>query len=315
MLKSSSISPVIFTQWDLKDLGDELKRTTSRTLLISSTLREERLSLEVIKDLLTEYKVTFIECSFPVHEIALDVLNATIERARNFNVTSVISIGRTSQRMAGRYISNILYLPYYECISTYYNPLLLNSEIIFPNRVGNGYLSYILDRNLYKGVTIIERSVESFSLTEKKLHLINLLFDVSLLLAQNHSDFLYREGENLFNRIISAWEKSFFNTKELFQLGLCSSILQSYLNLEDFEGAIIPWILGHRFKTNSFIIRARLLPWLLEEINRDDLSMTVREIMGNDGAVGRLSELGITANQLLSIEVSERNRRILEKAF
>lgn len=309
------MNPTIFNQSDLIDLGEKLKTIGSRILFISSNLKEERETIELLKKIFIDNVITYIEHN-QTENLNYVALNNTIERAKSFDVQTVLSLGQINQRVSGRYISQKLELPYFEVLTSFDNPFLLNSFIPIPNRVNDGYEIFYISPTRIDGIITTDIVINKNNKIDNILNVISLLFEISQILSLEKNDqYLHYEGQHLIRRILDYLQEENLSTKELCYLGLTTS---RFLSLSDNitpELTVISWILSNRFKVNRKIIQAKILPWILDSIY-PDISNKIRESLSSCGIDGRLSELGITLNQLFSItNISDSSNSILNNAF
>lgn len=309
------MNPTIYNQSDLIDLGIKLKEIGTRVLLISSNNREERESIELIKKIFIENSLTFIEYN-QSETLDKNLLKETVERSKNFNIQFIISIGQINQRISGRYISQELHLPYFEMVTSFDNPLLLNPVIPIPSRAYDSYELEDIEVTRIDGIVTLEHIVEKSSNPDKILCLISLIFEISQIICCNSADpYLESEGTYLIERILDIIKNNHINTKELFYIGLSCARFTSLTGSDPLELSIIALLISNRFKLNRRILQAKILPWILDE-SFPVLANRIREELSDYGTSGRVSELNLTPNQLFSIiDISEKSTYILNNAF
>lgn len=309
------MNPTIFNQSDLIDLGEKLKTIGSRILFISSNLQEERETIELLKKIFIDNTLTFIEYNQP-ENINNNTLNKTIERAKNFDVQVILALGQINQRISGRYISQELKLPYFEILTSFDNPFLLNSFIPITNRVNDNYELLQISPSRIDGIVLMDNIITKKEKVDNVLNIVSLLFEITQILSLEKIDpYILHEGKHLIFRILDLVENENLSAKELFHLGLTTSRFMSLLERYIPELTIISWILSNRFKINRKIIQAKIIPWILDSVY-PDISNQIRDVLSRYGIDGRLSELGISLNQLFSItNISDSSSSILNNAF
>lgn len=309
------MSPTIYNQSDLIELGKKFKTIGSRVLFITSNNRDEREPVELIKKLFIENSLTFIEHNQP-ENVNKKLLIDTIERAKNFNIQLIITIGQLNQRIAGRFISNELKLPYFEMLTSFDNPILLNPILPIPSRAYDNFELQPIETTVINGIISLESMVKNRSEAENTLSLISLIFDIAQLICCNTFDpYLVFEGKNLIERILESIKGNTNTVKELLYFGLSTARFNSLTDIYPQELTIICLLISNRFQLNRRILQAKILPWILDE-SFPELANTIREELSDYGVNGRISELGLSPNQLFSIDnISEKSTLILNNAF
>lgn len=318
MFTFSKMNPEIVLDVDShKNLGEQILKSGNRTLLICSGLNSDRSSLSRLKDQLALINITFIQYNQLKENLNRDNLNQIIQRAKDFNVSSIISLGEFNQIMAGRYIAEILDLPYYELPTLFHTPFLLFPYSIYSNRVGDSIEIKNIDNRRVSQILVdisLKRELDPLDYT---LTSLSILMDLAqLFISQKNHTVSSCESENLFFRVLDSIEKKSGSDSELYRYGLTTSLYHEISTETELNLTLFSWIAGYRFKTNPQIFVAKLLPWFLEMNDREDISSRIRNILLEYNLDGRLTDLGFTLEQLISTAGdNEETISVIKKAF
>lgn len=312
------MNPVIEYSLDsYKSLGNKLLSYGTRVLLICSGSNEERDALECIKTHMTENGLTFIQYNQLRNNLNRENLEQIIERAKDFSVSSVISFGNFEQIMSGRYISNALLLPYIELPNRFYIPYSLHNTVIFSNRVGDYFEKETIPQNLINEIIIdcnlaIKSEDQNFALS-----ILSLLTDLAqLFLDTENNPVSATESRSLFIRTLEELEKKNMDINTYYTTGLTALAYHGMASVEELYITLFSWMAGYRFKCNPDLISAKLLPWLLDDANEQELSKRVQDILIKYNFDGRLTDLGFSLEQLLSLtDNREYTMKIIKQAF
>lgn len=318
MFQFSKMNPELTLKEDsYKNLGDKLVKAGNRILLICSGSRSERSSLDRIKELLTLNNLTYIQYNQLKENLNRDNLNQIIQRAKDFNVLSVITLGDFEQLMAGRYISETLQLPCFELPTNFYSPYLLSPLSIFSNRVEDGYECENISKNRVQSITVDRGLQKDLDELENILSVLSILVDLSQLFISTNNNLISKnESRNLFIRILELLESGVESIDKLYSMGLTASLYQQISSETELYLTLFSWVAGYRFKKSPYIFSVKLLPWFLIENDEEELGERVKEILLNHNLHGRLTELGITLEQLISVAGGiESTINIIKKAF
>ncbi len=314
---SKSSTELTFDSNAHTDLGSKLQDFGGRILLICSANPKDRNSITQLKQQLTKFNFTFIQCDQPQGFITRDGLDQLQLRAENFDVTSVVALGGLTQRMSGRFISQRLSLNYFELPTIFNNPYLLVPKAIFSNRVGNGSEMIHLASDRINGIDIdmnFLRKQDDYDIT---LNSISILLNLAHLFIKKENNIIAKtESRNLFLRLLIDLENVDLEKTALYQYGLTSALYHGASSDIELNLTTYAWITGARYKCDPNIISAKLLPWYLDRANEDELSLRVREMLDKLGISCRLTDLGFTLKQLCEIDSNNQETiSLVEKAF
>lgn len=318
MFTLSKAQPEIIFEPDAhKILGSLLNNFGGRVIIICSKNPVDKRSISEIKDQLVQNSITFIQEDQTEGYINIEKLNTIKERARIFNVTSVVSVGGICQRMTSRYLSAELQLNYIEIPTFPALSCLLTPQSIYSNRIGNDYLiqaispvnmKYILiDRNLHRNYNSVEILLESFTI------LLNLS---QLFLNESNNIISIKESKNLFFRILDDLENNSIDQEKLLIYALTAELYHGASSNIDLKLTYYSWVSAYRYNFSSTIVSSKLLPTLLEETGESTLAIRIRELLHKKDISSRLADLGFTINQLTDV-CQNRNEivHLVKKSF
>lgn len=318
MFTLSKINPELTIGADThKDLGRKLKDLGGRILLICSLAPEDRESIIKVKSQLTANKLTFIQYDLNGNFVNKDNLDKLQERAENFNVSTVVSVGDLPQRMSGRFVSQQLSLNYFELPTLPNYSYLLIPKSIFSNRIGNDYDIQFLSTDRINSINIDLSLLRDCDDKAKSIEALTILFNLAQLFTNSNNNFIsITESRNLFERILIDLENDNINLENLIRYSLTAAMLHGASSDIELNLTIYSWISSYRFNFNSNIACAKILPCLLDEFNENDLAIRIRELHTKLSISSRLTDLGFTPDQLLDILKNRPEiKSIIEKAF
>lgn len=317
MFTLSKMNPeIIFSMDSYKSLGEKLKQSGNRVLLICSGARADRAPLEKIKDILSFNSLTFIQYNQSKNNLNNDNLNEIIERARNFSVTSIISLGDFNQIMAGRFIAEEMGIAYFEAPTSFYTPYLFIPSAIYSNRVGDGYENLKIEEYRINSIVVDPLLKKDLEELDYSLQSLSILLDLAqLFLAEDNNLISINESKNLFLRILDSLEKDSGSDTDMYRFGLTSCLYHQISSDIDLNLTLFSWVAGYRFKANPYLFSAKLLPWLLDMYEEEKLGARVRQILVKNNIDGRLTDLGFTLDQLKSVTNHIPTKEVIEKAF
>lgn len=309
MITLPKLSPTIYNQSELREFIKALKGKGTRILLLSSNLKEERESIELIKKEFISNSITYIDQNITKINFNKEELTRIINRSRDFMIQAVLSIGTFNQHMAGRFINNELNLPLFEIYTNLESSYTLIPEIVIPARSFDKFNSEELsDMNLE--ILFLEKVVEAKTQTERVLCSTNIIFELANTMLSSRCSYCYQEAKFLINRILEIQE---LTTKELIHLNLTAAQITGLNSGERRDLSLISRLLSYRLNIERSTLTSKLIPWILEDINEELLANRVREKYSEIG--GRISELGPSLNQIFSVELEDRSARILDLAY
>lgn len=318
MFTISKMNPQIELETDsYKSLGEKLLCYGTRVLLICSGSQEDRESLEKIKTQLTDNGLTFIQYNQLRNNLNRENLEQIIERASDFSVSVIAAFGDFNQLMSGRYISKSLNLPYFELPNKFYIPYSLQAVSIFSNRVGDNFEKENLPASLVEEIIIddsLSRQEEEQSIA---LSILSLLTDLAqLFLNSENNPVSVNESRFLFNRTLKLLEDGNLDLKTYYPSGITASLYHGMSSIKELYITLFSWMTGYRLKCDPDLISSKLLPWLLDERGESELSKRVKEILIKYNFDGRLTDLGFSLDQLISLaDENESTISIIKKAF
>lgn len=318
MFTISKMNPEIELNTDsYKSLGEKLLSYGTRVLLICSGSQEDRDSLEKIKSQMTANSITFIQYNQLRTNLNRENLEQIIERAGDFSVSAVAAFGDFNQIMSGRYISNALNLPYLELPSRFYIPYTLQSVSIFSNRVGDNFEREDMPVDLVSRIIIDDSLSRNEEEQNIALSILSLLTDLAQLFLDNENNPVSAdESRYLFNRTLDLLESGNLDLKTYYSLGITAAIYHGMASVKELYITLFSWMTGYRLKCNPDLICSKLLPWLLDEGGEHELSKRIQNLLIKYSFDGRLTDLGFSLEQLLSLaDEQESTIKIIKKAF
>lgn len=318
MFTLSKMSPDLEFGSDAHEiLGSKLSKPGSRILLLCSLNPDDRLSISRIKDALTKNGIIFIQYDQSGNFINKDDLDKLYIKAETFNVTDIIALGDSIQRMSGRFISQSLSLNYIEIPTVLNNSYLLVPQTIYSNRIGNDYMIHQISPERIKSIYIYTDLLRNMDKIDIALEVLSLLLDLTHLFTSKKNNIIsIEESRNLFDRILIDMENDEINVKKLSVYSLTAAMYHGASSNIELTFTLYSWIAGYRFKFNSKIACAKLLPYFLEDSNELEWSIRVRELLDRFKISSRLTDIGFTLNQLLDISKDRPEiEKIIKKAF
>jgi hypothetical protein len=300
-----------------KYLGSKLNEIGGRVLLISSLVSEDREKISLIKKELTTVGVTYIQCNQPFGFVTKDDLEQLQLRAENFNISTVVSVGDTAQRMSGRFIAQKLALNYYEIPTQFSNPYLLIPTGIYSNRVVDDFEKIFLAQDLITEIIIDKSLMRKMDQDEIKLEAFSILLDLAHFFTSKENNFVsVTESKNLFLRLLNDIENSTLDLEKLHRYDMTCALYHGASNDIELSLKVYSWIAGQRFSIHPNLIAIKLLASLLLIKDEEKLSSRIRKSMDRLSISTRLTDLGLTLSQVIDItKDNPLNMEVVKKAF
>lgn len=314
---SKSSTELTFDSNAHEELGSKLQETGGRILLICSTDPRDKASIARLKKVLTDSNLTFIQNDQPKGVLTREHLDELQFRTENFMVKTVVSLGGITQRMSGRFVAQRLSLNYFELPTEYNNPYLLVPIALYSNRVGNKIEDIYLSEYRINGITLDTGFLREQDDFEIALNALSMLLQLAHLFIAKENNIIARaESRNLFLRLLDDMNNSNLNRETLYRYGLTVALYQGASSNIDLYLINYAWLSGERFKISPHLISGKLLPWLLEQGEEEDLALRIRDVLERLEISFRLSDLGITLKQLTEINSeSETTISLVNNAF